>query len=164
MLAWIPSAPQTSHAYMPSRSSPLAPRHSNVVRRQPLAPTTNTSHNVFTFSMDPASKPSTPAPPQRSVKPNPLIQKTAGDAGRERRRDMFLKKVANDRDERRWAGRAEQVRYCNPRSRDVAGRRVEDLSADAFLPDRATGPHEAAEAVAAAPRAISAQDSGAVGR
>ncbi|KKY27355.1 hypothetical protein UCDDS831_g00757 [Diplodia seriata] len=109
MLAWIPSAPQTSHAYMPSRSSPLAPRHSNVVRRQPLAPTTNTSHNVFTFSMDSASKPSTPAPPQRSVKPNPLIQKTAGDAGRERRRDMFLKKVANDRDERRWAGRAEQI-------------------------------------------------------
>lgn len=25
---------------------------------------------------------------------------------------MFLKKVANDRDERRWAGRAEQVRHA----------------------------------------------------
>ncbi|KAF9637365.1 hypothetical protein BFW01_g8261 [Lasiodiplodia theobromae] len=59
--------------------------------------------------MDPPSKPSAAAPPQRSVKPNPLIQRTAGDAGRERRRGMFLKKVANDRDERRWAGRAEQI-------------------------------------------------------
>ncbi|KAL1629672.1 hypothetical protein SLS56_005325 [Neofusicoccum ribis] len=49
------------------------------------------------------------APPQRAVKPNPLIQRSTGDAGRERRRGMFLKKVANDRDERRWAGRAEQV-------------------------------------------------------
>ncbi|OJD33624.1 uncharacterized protein BKCO1_2900098 [Diplodia corticola] len=109
MLAWIPSAPQPPHPYVPSRSSPLAPRHPNVVHRQPLAPTTNTSHNIFSFSMDPPSKHSAATPPQRSVKPNPLIQKTAGDAGRERRRDMFLKKVANNRDERRWSGRAEQI-------------------------------------------------------
>ncbi|EKG21435.1 hypothetical protein MPH_01233 [Macrophomina phaseolina MS6] len=57
------------------------------------------------------SKPAarTAAPQQRAIKPNALVQRSTGDAGRERRRDMFLKKVANDRDERRWAGRAQQV-------------------------------------------------------
>lgn len=107
MLAWIPSAPQSPHAYMPSHSSPLVPRHTNAARRQPLAP--STSHNTFTFNMDPPSKLSAGAPPQRAFKPNPLVQRSVGDAGRERRRDMFLKKVANERDERRWAGRAQQV-------------------------------------------------------
>lgn len=111
MLAWIPSAPQSPHAYMPSHSSPLVPRHTNAARRQPLAP--STSHNTFTFNMDPPSKLSAGAPPQRAFKPNPLVQRSVGDAGRERRRDMFLKKVANERDERRWAGRAQQVEQVN---------------------------------------------------
>lgn len=124
MLVWTP---QTSHAYSPSRPSPLAPRHPNAARSRPaLAPTT-----PFTFAMNTPSKPSSPAAnpsthqPQRAYKPNGLVQRSSGDAGRDRRRNLFLKKVANDRDERRWAGRAEQVMTIPP---SFAGLRKRTLS------------------------------------
>jgi hypothetical protein len=47
---------------------------------------------------------------KRAIKANPIVQ--SRDAVKERRRDMFFKKVQQDRDDRRWANRGEQVRNC----------------------------------------------------
>ncbi|KAF2142347.1 uncharacterized protein K452DRAFT_297654 [Aplosporella prunicola CBS 121167] len=103
MLAWLPSSappplgqqqqPQP-HAYTPTRPSPLAPRSTNVLQRP--VPTNQTT-------MDAQKK------SPRAARPNPLMQRSSADATRERRRDLFLRKVSNDRDERRYAGRSEQI-------------------------------------------------------
>ncbi|OCL02586.1 hypothetical protein AOQ84DRAFT_304443 [Glonium stellatum] len=44
---------------------------------------------------------------KRLIKPNPIIQNR--DAVKERRRDLFLRKVQDDRDDRRWASRGDQI-------------------------------------------------------
>lgn len=48
-----------------------------------------------------------PAMPKRAYKPNPVIQ-TRG-AATKRRRDMFFNRVQNDRDDKKWESRREQV-------------------------------------------------------
>lgn len=44
---------------------------------------------------------------KRTIKSNPIIQ--SRDAVKERRRDLFLRKVQDDRDDRRWASRGDQI-------------------------------------------------------
>lgn len=44
---------------------------------------------------------------KRAIKSNPIIR--SRDAVKERRRDLFLRKVQDDRDDRRWASRGDQV-------------------------------------------------------
>ncbi|KAF2184266.1 hypothetical protein K469DRAFT_688753 [Zopfia rhizophila CBS 207.26] len=44
---------------------------------------------------------------KRAYKPNPVVQ--SRDAVKERRRDMFFKRVQKDRDDRRWEARGEQI-------------------------------------------------------
>jgi hypothetical protein len=48
---------------------------------------------------------------KRDIKSNPVMKKASQtpDEARERRREMFIKKVEKGRDERRWGGRSEQV-------------------------------------------------------
>ncbi|KAK7512067.1 hypothetical protein IWZ03DRAFT_51054 [Phyllosticta citriasiana] len=102
------------HAYAPTRSSPLTPRDPNAhlaPRPFPFAYTNSAmdaqpSQGVFGKPTAPAR--STPLA-RREAKPNPLLQRSGSDAVRERRRDMFLRRVANDRDDRRWAARSEQI-------------------------------------------------------
>ncbi len=49
--------------------------------------------------------------PQRAYKPNPVIQ--TRDAASKRRRDMFFRRVQNDRDDKQWAQRGEQVYHID---------------------------------------------------
>lgn len=46
---------------------------------------------------------------KRVVRPNPLLK--GRDEQRERRRDLFMKKVEQGRDDKRWEGRSDQVRF-----------------------------------------------------
>jgi hypothetical protein len=46
------------------------------------------------------------------AKPNPLMRKDNDQ--REKRRDLFMKKVQSGRADKRWEGRSEQVRYFRP--------------------------------------------------
>ena len=46
--------------------------------------------------------------PQRAFKANPVMQ--TRDATTKRRRDMFFKRVQNNRDDKKWESRGEQVR------------------------------------------------------
>jgi hypothetical protein len=45
---------------------------------------------------------------QRQIKPTPFSGRTR-DEHRERRRDLFLKRVDQTRDDKRWEGRSEEV-------------------------------------------------------
>ena len=45
--------------------------------------------------------------PQRAYKSNPVLQ--TRDATSKRRRDMFFRRVQNDREDKQWATRGEQV-------------------------------------------------------
>lgn len=45
--------------------------------------------------------------PQRAFKANPVMQ--TRDATTKRRRDMFFKRVQNNRDDKKWESRGEQV-------------------------------------------------------
>ncbi|KAK8224593.1 hypothetical protein HDK90DRAFT_528660 [Phyllosticta capitalensis] len=119
-------SPPHAHAYAPTRSSPLTPRDPNAhLARRPFSfayTGGNTAMDAQPQSSQgvgfgktaasptqaPAQAPATPFA-RRDTKPNPLIQRSGSDAVRNRRRDMFLRRVANDRDERRWAARSDQI-------------------------------------------------------
>lgn len=49
---------------------------------------------------------------KRAVKSNPLFaeKRRSPDEQRERRRDIFMKKVEQGREDKKWAGRTDQVR------------------------------------------------------
>ncbi|ORY08956.1 hypothetical protein BCR34DRAFT_626032 [Clohesyomyces aquaticus] len=83
--------------YTPTRSSPLSERSANAVPR--------------TFSFNMATKPQSEKKPipQRAYKPNPVIQSRTGDAGRERRRELFFRKVQKGREEKKWEVRGDQI-------------------------------------------------------
>jgi hypothetical protein len=84
------------HHYAPMRPSPLSERSTNVLPR------------TFDFTMaSSAQEQKKPIMPQRTYKPNPVVQ--TRDAATKRRRDMFFKRVQNGRDDKKWDARGEQV-------------------------------------------------------
>src|SRR5277367_2263177 len=90
-------APQVSSplSSSPFRSSPLSPRDGNALqpprRRFPMSsPTPTRNHKENPYS-------------QRVTRSNPLIH-NRGD-GRETRRKLFLKKVREDSEDKRWDAR-----------------------------------------------------------
>ena len=94
-----PNQHYATHA--PTRSSPLRER------------SVNAGAGLFDFSM--ASQPSEkqPSQPQRAYKTNPMIQ--TRDAVTKRRRDLFFRRVQNNREDKKWESRGEQVchRTCS---------------------------------------------------
>jgi hypothetical protein len=78
--------------YAPARPSPLSERPSNVPSR------------IFHFSMASQDR---KCAPQRLYKPNPTIANR--DVATQRRRDMFFRRVQNDRADKRWEARGDQV-------------------------------------------------------
>ena len=83
-------------AYTPPRSSPLSERSVNATTR------------LFDFSMPSSPSEKKAAMPQRAHKPNPVMQ--TRDAATKRRRDMFFRRVQDNRDDKKWEVRGEQVR------------------------------------------------------
>lgn len=130
-----PSWPFTTNTqyaqYIPPRPSPLSPRSANVLsprkawgrdtmsKQSPVdqyskpVPQSSSSSLVSQKSSFGATKTRKNAPPafalRGGAKPNPLMRKE-GDQ-RERRRDLFMKKVQTGREDKRWEGRSEQVQY-----------------------------------------------------
>jgi hypothetical protein len=121
--------------YLPPRPSPLSPRSANVYpprftwgretmskqnhvdqfqkpaqQSTPLFPQPTTAPQQ---SSSDATRTRKNAPPAFSLrggaKPNPLMRKDTDQ--RERRRDLFMKKVQTGREDKRWEGRSEQVRH-----------------------------------------------------
>ncbi|KAI5197251.1 hypothetical protein E4T39_07430 [Aureobasidium subglaciale] len=99
------STPSQPHKFLPSVPSPLSPRRAHVK-------TSSTSFWSFDTSM-PTSSPQQ-APNQQShtpfssrpVKAAPIPR---SDALRERRRDMFLRKVRQSRDDNKWDSRIDDM-------------------------------------------------------
>ena len=85
-----PSMPHYS-PYTPPRSSPLSERSANANAR------------LFDFNMPSPSK----KKPHRAFKSNPVM--VTRDAAAQRRRDMFFKRVQNNRNDKQWESRGEQV-------------------------------------------------------
>ncbi|KAF2262285.1 hypothetical protein CC78DRAFT_618684 [Lojkania enalia] len=85
--------------YTPSRPSPLSERHVNAVPR------------AFNFTMGAQPQTEKMPVPQRAYKPNPVMQ--SRDAVKERRREMFFKRVQKDRDDRKWEVRGEQIQLLD---------------------------------------------------
>ncbi|KAF2665310.1 hypothetical protein BT63DRAFT_61230 [Microthyrium microscopicum] len=107
MLATPP--PILSQTYLPPRPSPLSPRSTNTLNfsfnhaAQPIYfGMTDTSENAFSRP----HKQSTYS--QRTIKPTPFSNRNP-DEQRERRRDMFLRRVEQTRDDKRWQGRSEHI-------------------------------------------------------
>lgn len=130
-----PFTTSTQYAqYIPPRPSPLSPRSANVLsprkvwardtmsKQSPVdqsskpVPQSSSSSLVPQKSSSSANKSRKNAPPafalRGGAKPNPLMRKE-GDQ-RERRRDLFMKKVQTGREDKRWEGRTDQV--CLPQS------------------------------------------------
>ncbi|TKA65502.1 hypothetical protein B0A49_05716 [Cryomyces minteri] len=82
----------TPHSYAPAIPSPLSPRRS---RPHQISPS-NTSN-----------PPSPVAFSKRPIRANPALQ--SRDVVKERRRDLFLKKVQQGRDNRKWEARGDQM-------------------------------------------------------
>jgi hypothetical protein len=95
-------------SYMPQRPSPLSPRSANAgyFQAQPLFFGMSGSENESTKP----SKISTYA--QRQIKPTPFSSRNR-DEQRERRRDLFLKRVEQTRDDKKWEGRSEEILRCD---------------------------------------------------
>ncbi|RII14510.1 hypothetical protein CUC08_Gglean004093 [Alternaria sp. MG1] len=85
-------------AYTPPRSSPLSERSANA------------SPRAFNFTMSSPLKEKS-AMPQRAFKANPVMQ--TRDATTKRRRDMFFKRVQNNRDDKKWESRGEQIQQLD---------------------------------------------------
>lgn len=60
---------------------------------------------------------------KRAVKSAPTIIKDK-DAVRERRRDLFMKKVASNRQDKKWESRGEQVSYFSEKNNSYPSQRV----------------------------------------
>lgn len=62
---------------------------------------------MFDFNMMSQQNEKQPQQPQRAFKANPMLQ--TRDAATKRRRDMFFKRVQNNREDKKWESRGEQV-------------------------------------------------------
>lgn len=89
----MPSQHYATHA--PVRSSPLRERSANA------------GASLFDFSMASQESEKQALQPQRVHKANPILQ--TRDAATKRRRDLFFKRVQNNREDRKWEARGEQV-------------------------------------------------------
>ncbi|USP76618.1 hypothetical protein yc1106_03892 [Curvularia clavata] len=100
LLTSSPYSHQMPHysSYTPPRSSPLSERSANV------------QHQIFNFSMSSPIKEQS-AMPQRAYKSNPVMQ--SRDAATKRRRDMFFRRVQNNRDDKKWESRGEQIQQLD---------------------------------------------------
>lgn len=100
MLA-TPRPPSSSpHAFLPAIPSPLSPRSANIYGRNQRhfmsdPPKSHNDNDATPFSKRAVRKAPTPIP----------------DALREKRRGMFLRKVEESRQDRRFESRGEDVRY-----------------------------------------------------
>jgi hypothetical protein len=80
--------------HTPIRSSPLRERSANA------------GAGLFDFNAM-SQQTEKQAQPQRAYKANPIVQ--TRDAATKRRRDMFFKRVQNNREDKKWESRGEQV-------------------------------------------------------
>ncbi|KAF2793567.1 hypothetical protein K505DRAFT_305567 [Melanomma pulvis-pyrius CBS 109.77] len=85
--------------YTPARPSPLSERSANVLSRP------------FSFTMAAPSHNAKAPVPQRTHKPNPVIQ--SRDAVAQRRREMFFRRVQKDRDDKKWDARGDQIQHLD---------------------------------------------------
>lgn len=92
-LSHMPNQHYATHA--PIRSSPLRERSANAAAGL---------FDFNTMSQQNEKRPET----QRVYKANPIVQ--TRDAATKRRRDMFFKRVQNNREDKKWESRGEQVR------------------------------------------------------
>jgi len=90
----MPAQHYATHA--PVRSSPLRERSANA------------GAGLFDFSMEPQTSEKQSAQLQRTYKANPAMQ--TRDAATKRRRDLFFKRVQDNREDKKWESRGEQVR------------------------------------------------------
>ncbi|KAF1934682.1 hypothetical protein EJ02DRAFT_363145 [Clathrospora elynae] len=94
---FTPTMPHYS-AYTPPRSSPLSDRSANAASR------------LFDFSMSSPSEKKPPLP-HRAFKANPVMQ--TRDAATKRRRDLFFKRVQNNREDKKWESRGDQIQQLD---------------------------------------------------
>ena len=115
---------QHQNIYTPSRPSPLSssPLRAN---RSPLAERDENASHSFTMSSPPPptmnifsaqiyGQPSQSAKStgKRVVKKNPLIHRDEKDGGRETRRKLFLKRVREDSEDKRWDKKGGDDEVC----------------------------------------------------
>ncbi|KAF1988116.1 hypothetical protein K402DRAFT_453278 [Aulographum hederae CBS 113979] len=95
MIAFTPRT--HTDAFLPARPSPLSPRSANAVFKPALfmSKPSNQSRDV------PFSK--------RAAKTASTLRPQSRDETRERRRNMFMKKVQQGREDSRWASRGDQI-------------------------------------------------------
>jgi hypothetical protein len=102
------STPSQPHKFLPSVPSPLSPRRANV--KSPSTSFWSFETSMATSAPQNASNQQSHVPfSSRPVKAAPVPR---SDALRERRRDMFLRKVRQARDENKWDSRIDDVRFC----------------------------------------------------
>ncbi|KAJ8112501.1 hypothetical protein OPT61_g5135 [Boeremia exigua] len=93
----MPNQHYATHA--PARSSPLRERSANA------------GAGLFDFNMASQESEKQPMQSRRVYKPNPALQ--TRDAATKRRRDMFFKRVQNNREDRKWESRGEQLQQLD---------------------------------------------------
>ncbi|KAK4541240.1 hypothetical protein LTR36_008156 [Oleoguttula mirabilis] len=95
----------STHAFLPNVPSPLSPRSANIYGRRPLHMSSDAVMREERKSA-PTSR-FAPPPPQRAVvKKAPVVRQ---DELKERRRGMFMRKVREGREEKRWESRGEDM-------------------------------------------------------
>jgi hypothetical protein len=91
--------------FLPSRPSPLSPRSANAFAAIPQNPFTfamSGSENAVSNTQKPVSY------SQRAVRVNPFANRNRNEQ-LERRRNMFLRRVEQSREDKKWEGRTDQV-------------------------------------------------------
>ncbi|KAF1928649.1 uncharacterized protein M421DRAFT_151462 [Didymella exigua CBS 183.55] len=85
--------------HSPIQSSPLRER------------SVNTGAGLFDFNAMSQQNEKQPQQPQRAYKANPVVQMR--DATTKRRRELFLKRVQNNREDKKWESRGEQLQQLD---------------------------------------------------
>ncbi|KAK5127627.1 hypothetical protein LTR85_006968 [Meristemomyces frigidus] len=101
MLAPSRCTDYSTHGFLPTVPSPLSPRSTNIYGRRPLY-----------MSSDAVTKEERKIAPTRFTPQRPTVKKAPvpkQDELKERRRSMFLKKVREGREEKRWESRGEDM-------------------------------------------------------
>lgn len=92
--------------YVPYSSSPLSSRSANV--NAAFLPSQSLFAGMTDSENNSTNTPKSVAYAQRQARPTAFTSRTR-DEQRERRRDLFLKRVHQTRDDKRWEGRREEV-------------------------------------------------------
>lgn len=128
MFSSLPPSPpfgfQSSNYYTPSKPSPLSSSPLGV-NRSPLSPRNESSAFSYTMSSPPTQYSRDQCSGQSSVKSstskrvakrNPLIHRDDKDSGRETRRKLFLKRVREDSEDKRWDKKGGDDEVSSPSS------------------------------------------------